>query len=66
MIRKHDYDHYLCGLLYPRKLRDGYWALRSLFIELSLVRDVVSEHHIGQMRLQFWRDAMEEVYSVSI
>ncbi|RKP26961.1 isoprenoid synthase domain-containing protein [Syncephalis pseudoplumigaleata] len=63
LVRKHDYDHYLCGLLYPRNVRDGYWALRSLFIELSLIRDVVSESHIGQMRLQFWRDAIEQLFS---
>ncbi|KAI9593784.1 isoprenoid synthase domain-containing protein [Syncephalis fuscata] len=63
LVRKHDYDHYLAGLLYPRQVRDGYWALRALFIELSSIRDVVSEHHIGQMRLQFWRDAIDQVFS---
>lgn len=29
------------------------------------VRDVVSERHMGKMRIQFWRDTIDAVYKVS-
>ena len=29
------------------------------------VRDVVSERHVGHMRIQFWRDTIDAVYKVS-
>jgi phytoene/squalene synthetase len=61
---KHDYEHYLCGLLYPTAVRDGYWALRAFFIELSAVREAVNDPRIGQMRLQFWRDTIDQVFKV--
>jgi NADH dehydrogenase [ubiquinone] 1 alpha subcomplex assembly factor 6 len=34
-------------------------ALRALNIELAQVKDVVSEKKIGEMRMQFWRDAID-------
>ncbi|RKP09300.1 isoprenoid synthase domain-containing protein [Thamnocephalis sphaerospora] len=62
LVRKYDHEHYLCGLLYPAHLRNGYWALRAFFIELSAVREAVSDPRIGQMRLQFWRDAVDSTF----
>ena len=29
------------------------------------VRDVVSERHMGHVRIQFWRDTIDAVYKVS-
>jgi NADH dehydrogenase [ubiquinone] 1 alpha subcomplex assembly factor 6 len=59
IVRRCDHDHYLCCLLLPRGSRAAGIALRALNIELSQVKDVVSEKKIGEMRIQFWRDAID-------
>ena len=35
-------------------------------MEVALIHDVVTEHKIGNMRIQFWRDLLENVYKVDM
>ncbi|XP_065913694.1 NADH dehydrogenase (ubiquinone) complex I, assembly factor 6-like [Dysidea avara] len=62
LVRKHDYEHYLCGLLTPGGVRDTVFALRAFNVETSQIRDSVTEKHIGKMRLQFWRDTIDSIF----
>ncbi|KAG9295945.1 hypothetical protein G9A89_011797 [Geosiphon pyriformis] len=58
----HDYDNYLCSALYPRHLRHVHLGIRAFNLELAMVRDTVSNPIIGKMRMQFWRDAIDNVF----
>ncbi|KAG9036994.1 hypothetical protein FRB95_007289 [Tulasnella sp. JGI-2019a] len=60
-VRKHDYDSFLLHYFYPRRTHDAYFALKAFNVELAMVRDVVSKPIIGQMRMQFWRDAVKSI-----
>lgn len=61
-VRLHDRDRYLTALFAPDSRRDGLFALYAFNLEVSRVRETISERLIGEMRLQWWRDALEAVY----
>ncbi|XP_044514139.1 NADH dehydrogenase (ubiquinone) complex I, assembly factor 6 isoform X2 [Gracilinanus agilis] len=63
LLRKRDYEGYLCCLLLPAEARSSAFALRAFNVELAQVKDSISQKTIGQMRMQFWRKAVEDMYS---
>ena len=52
---------YLTAIFAPMAVREHLFALYAFNIELAKVREVVSEPLIGQMRLQWWRDALDKL-----
>lgn len=60
-VRDFDNDRFLCALFAPAAVRDDLFALYAFNLELSKIRETVSEPLIGRMRLQFWRDAVSGV-----
>ncbi|XP_006859268.1 PREDICTED: NADH dehydrogenase (ubiquinone) complex I, assembly factor 6 [Chrysochloris asiatica] len=65
LLRKRDYEGYLCSLLLPAESRSAAFALRAFNVELAQVKDSVSEKTIGLMRMQFWKDTVEDIYQDS-
>ena len=63
LVKRRDYEHYLTTLLLPDKIRPMGFALRALNVEISCIRDNVSEQSIGAMRLQFWKDSINDIYN---
>jgi NADH dehydrogenase [ubiquinone] 1 alpha subcomplex assembly factor 6 len=62
-FRRADYDHYLLSLLQPSPFtRKAYITLRAFNVELAQIRDLVTNPLIGKMRMQFWRDTVEECF----
>ena len=59
LVKRRDYEHYLTSLLLPDRVRPMGFALRALSIEISSIRDNVSDSRIGKMRIQFWKDAVD-------
>ncbi|KAH7336893.1 isoprenoid synthase domain-containing protein [Rhizoctonia solani] len=59
LVRKHDYEAYLCSYFYPRAAQPGYFALRAFDLELAMIREAVSRPVIGKLRMQFWRDTVK-------
>jgi 15-cis-phytoene synthase len=53
-----DRDRYLAALLAPRPAQDGLMALAALAGELARVPVSVAEPAMGEIRLQWWRDAL--------
>jgi NADH dehydrogenase [ubiquinone] 1 alpha subcomplex assembly factor 6 len=39
------------------------WALLGFNYEIARVREIVSQPILGQIRLQWWRDAIDEIYA---
>lgn len=58
LVRSQDRDRYLAALLAPAGVRDALLAVYAFNIELSRVAEVVREPHLGEIRLQWWRDAV--------
>jgi phytoene synthase len=60
-VRRLDHDRYLCALFAPSADQPHLLALYAFNLEIARVREIVSEPVIGQMRLQWWRDALAEI-----
>jgi NADH dehydrogenase [ubiquinone] 1 alpha subcomplex assembly factor 6 len=63
LVRRHDHDRFLVSLFMPAERRDAVWALLAFNLEIARVREAVSQPIIGQIRLQWWRDAIDEIYT---
>ncbi len=61
-LRRHDWDRFMCALFAPAARRDGLYVLLAFNLEVAKTREVVSEPLIGEMRLQWWRDAIGKIY----
>ncbi|KAK7936705.1 squalene/phytoene synthase [Apiospora aurea] len=62
-LRKSDYDSYLIRNFVPKFRQDAYDALRAFNLELVRLPELVSNPTIGQMRMQFWRDAVNNTFA---
>ncbi|XP_052434237.1 NADH dehydrogenase (ubiquinone) complex I, assembly factor 6-like isoform X1 [Carassius gibelio] len=62
VVRKRDYEGFLCSLLFPEAVRRSALALRAFNVELAQIKDSVSQKTIGLMRMQFWKSAVEDIY----
>jgi phytoene synthase len=58
IVRDRDRDRYLADLFAPAGARRHLLALHAFNAEVARIRDVASEPALGEMRLQFWRDAL--------
>lgn len=58
-VRAHDPDRWLCALFAPDAVRPHLLVLYALNLELARVSSTVREPMLGQIRLQWWREAIE-------
>ncbi len=59
LLRREDKDRWLACFFVPRERRPHIHALYAFNLEAARVREVVSEALLGEIRLQWWRDALE-------
>ncbi len=57
-VQSGDRDRYLADLFAPEAFRRHLFALHAFNGEIARVRDVVSDAMLGEIRLQWWRDAI--------
>jgi NADH dehydrogenase [ubiquinone] 1 alpha subcomplex assembly factor 6 len=62
-LRQHDRDRYQTALFAPADRRDALFALYAFNYEVARIREHVREPMLGQIRLQWWRDALDEIYA---
>jgi phytoene synthase len=62
-VRVEDYDRYLTLLHAPAAARPALAALYALNLELGRIRELVSEPLLGEIRLTWWREAVEGAYA---
>ena len=60
-LRAGDRDRWLACLFAPVALRPHLDALYAFNLEIARVREIVSDPRLGEMRFQWWRDAIEGV-----
>jgi phytoene synthase len=63
LLRRHDRDRFLATLCAPAARQPALWALLGFNYEIARVREMVSQPILGQIRLQWWRDALDEIYA---
>ncbi|HEX3498002.1 MAG TPA: phytoene/squalene synthase family protein [Stellaceae bacterium] len=61
-LRQHDRDRYLTTLLAPATRRGDLTALYAFNFEVAKTREIVREPLLGRIRLQWWREAIDEIY----
>jgi phytoene synthase len=64
-VRRFDRDRYLMALFAPSARRGNLFALYSFNVEVARIRELVREPMMGAIRLQWWRDAIAEIYAGS-
>lgn len=62
-VRNYDYHHYLCLLELPPNMRKAAFALRAFNVETARAMDVASNPSIGLMRLVWWQEAIDKIFS---
>ncbi|XP_022185750.2 NADH dehydrogenase (ubiquinone) complex I, assembly factor 6 [Nilaparvata lugens] len=62
LVRKFDYENFICTLLLNSNTRSLAFAVRAFNIEVARVQDNVSDMKIGRMRLQFWLETIDSIF----
>ena len=60
-VRRQDRERYLTALFAPAGRREDLFALYAFNLEVAKTAEVVSEAMVGRIRLQWWREAIEEI-----
>lgn len=58
LVKAGDLDRYWSGLLMPAPARDHLFALAAFNIELARIGEQVREPQLGEIRLEWWREAL--------
>src|SRR5437868_6643528 len=66
LVKQEDYERYLCSLFAHTAARERIFALYAFGHEIAKIRELVSEPMVGMIRLQWWREAIEGIYSGSV
>lgn len=62
LVRRVDFDRYLSSLFAPRAQRTALNLLYAFNYEVAKTAETVSQPIAGQIRLQWWRDRIAELY----
>ena len=62
LVRTQDPDRFLISIFFPPEIRSHLCALYAFNHEIARTREVVTDTHIGLIRLQWWRDALAAFY----
>ncbi|MBL6933276.1 MAG: squalene/phytoene synthase family protein [Rhodospirillales bacterium] len=62
-VHRLDRDRLMCTTLAPVEKQAPLLALLAFNMEIATIPELVSETIVGEMRLQWWRDTIEQLYS---
>jgi phytoene synthase len=65
IVRRHDRDRFQTALFAPAATREALFALYAFNYEIARVRESVREPMLGQIRLQWWREAIDAAYGAA-
>ncbi|TNE42228.1 MAG: hypothetical protein EP347_01280 [Alphaproteobacteria bacterium] len=63
LVQSADEDRYLAALLADAPTRDHLMALYAFNLELAKIPLLVSEPMLGEIRLQWWREVLDQIFS---
>jgi 15-cis-phytoene synthase len=58
LVREHDFDRYASTLFVAPEIRRALLSLYAFNVEVTRIRDLVSQPLPGEVRLQWWRDTL--------
>ncbi|MCP5365722.1 MAG: squalene/phytoene synthase family protein [Hyphomicrobiales bacterium] len=61
-VRRWDNDRFVCSLFAPAGQRADLMVLYAINLEVSFIRERTTEPMVGRIRLQWWREAIEDVF----
>ncbi|KAK9693892.1 Squalene/phytoene synthase [Popillia japonica] len=62
-VKKYDYENFMCVLLLKNTARSSAVAVRSFNIEVARISEQVTQKNTGLMRLKFWEDLIDKVFT---
>ncbi|KAK4305184.1 hypothetical protein Pmani_022904 [Petrolisthes manimaculis] len=62
LVRRSDYENFMATLLLPQQARATAIAIRAFNVEVAQIQDLTSEILMAKMRLQFWRETLDDIY----
>jgi phytoene synthase len=62
-VRRFDHDRYLTCMFAPAARRGDLFALYAFNLEIAKTAEMVSEAALGELRLAWWREALEGIYA---
>ncbi|TNN12401.1 NADH dehydrogenase (ubiquinone) complex I, assembly factor 6 [Schistosoma japonicum] len=65
IVRKHDYENYLCSLLLPDSKCNFALAIRAFNVELAQVCERSKNFEQAKYRFQFWKNVIEYLFDSS-
>ena len=63
LVKSADKDRFLASLFAPDAARPLLHGLYAFNVELARIRETVSEPMLGEVRQQWWRDALDAIYA---
>jgi NADH dehydrogenase [ubiquinone] 1 alpha subcomplex assembly factor 6 len=63
LLRRHDRDRFQTALFAPAARREALFALYAFNYEIARVRETVTQPMLGQIRLQWWREAIAAAFA---
>ena len=64
-VRSGDSDRFLTALFAPAEAREALFALYAFNLEVARIPELIHEPMMGQIRLQWWRERLDEIYAGS-
>jgi len=64
-VRRGDPDRFLTALFAPAAAREHLFALYAFNLEVARIPELIHEPMMGQIRLQWWRERLDEIYAGS-
>lgn len=61
-VRRLDRDRFVTALFAPAERREALFALYAFNLEVARIPELVSEPLLGRIRLQWWRDTLDQLY----
>ncbi len=61
-VREADEDRWLAALFAPKPVRQKLFVLYAFNLEVARIAEKITEPRLGEIRLQWWREAVDEVF----
>lgn len=63
LLHQGDRARFLTALFAPPEVREDLFALYAFNLEIAKTKETVSEPLLGQIRLQWWRETLEQIHA---
>jgi len=66
LVRRDDHERFLISLFLPKSAQRAVWALLAFNQEVAKIRENTTETKLGEIRLQWWLEVIDEIQSSSV